>query len=89
MTNNCKRNCIYAMIISAFLIEGCMKKQCYTCTTTYPVVIQNTVKMADSTTTHCDITIEKAKLIESNGTFDKEYTIDGNKQKIQTNTTCE
>jgi hypothetical protein len=85
-----KRNSILTITIGALLIfQSCMKKQCYTCTTTYPQVINDSLKMADSLHSYCDIAIEKAKLIESKGTFDKEYTVSGKTQIIATNTDCE
>jgi hypothetical protein len=87
-----KRNNLLAiaLTIHALLVfQGCMKKQCYTCTTTYPQVINDSLKMADSLHSYCDITIEKAELIERNGTFDKAYTVSGNTQIIKTNTNCE
>lgn len=65
-----------------------MKKQCYTCITAYPQIINDSLEMADSTHSYCDFTIEKAGLVESMGTFDKEYIVNGNAQIIRTTTDC-
>jgi hypothetical protein len=89
MIKTCKRNSIYTIIIGVLLIQGCMKKQCYTCTTTYPQLMSDTFSLADSVHSYCDITIEKAEVIENNGTLKREYTINGKPQIIETKTTCE
>lgn len=84
-----RHNILTAAIIVLLIFQGCMKKRCYICTTTYPQIVNDSLNMADSLHRYCDITIENAKLIESNGTFDKEYMVNGNTQIIRTNTDCE
>jgi hypothetical protein len=84
-----KKNRVYLIMISVVLIQGCMKKKCYTCTTTYPMVKQDTLVMSDSMHNYCDLTVEKAKLIENRGTFDSTYSINGKMHTVKTNTICE
>ncbi len=88
----CNRSVIYLrsvmLVTFIVLLDGCMKTSCYECTTTYPVIINDTVKMSDSTQLYCDVTIEKIRLIESLGTFEHLYVIKGEQRSIQTVTDC-
>lgn len=70
------------------LFSGCMKDDCYRCTTTLPLVAADTFYFADSVHEHCEIDKERKSEIETGGTHQDSYMVNDQEILLPTRTQC-
>jgi hypothetical protein len=75
--------------IIACSLFSCMKKQCYSCLTSYPVGVADSFLINERQQTYCDITAERAQYLEQTGTKDTVLSVRGDLRNLKITTTCE
>lgn len=75
--------------VISVLFFSCMKKQCYSCYTSYPEIMQDSIVLKVRQQAYCDITAERAEYLEQIGSKDTLINKGGVLQSIKVITTCE
>jgi hypothetical protein len=79
---------LLCMVPVLMTYQACMKKACVTCTTSYPVPLQDTFHIRDSVQYHCDVTIEQEEHMEQRGTKDTVIVVNGRQYAVRILTDC-
>lgn len=77
------------LFVAALVIPACMKKKCVTCTTAYPVSLQDTFYYRQDSSYYCDITVEKEKYLEEKGSRDTIILVNGKDYLARISTDCQ
>jgi hypothetical protein len=77
------------LLVLLFHFTACMKKQCYSCNTSYPELSFDSFTMQNRISRYCDITVERSEHLELTGNKDTLILVNGNPYIIKVTTTCE